>query len=94
MSGPINPDAEGMLDVVVVLLLTAGLTLILAISMCGCGGSGQVPAETARVAACQAVEARIEDSCQPDCGPEDHARVDCVRLVCDELHERIVVEEE
>ena len=54
----------------------------------GCGGGGaQTSAETARVAACQAIEDRIE---RTDAGVT--AKMDalkCVRAVCDELHERI-----
>ncbi len=65
--------------------------------LAGCGGgNGQVAAESARAAACEAAEQLIEDRVEAGELQREDAflRIDCVRLVCDQMSERIAGEDE
>lgn len=68
--------------------------LILLPILAGCAGA-MVASETARIAGCEAAEQRVEDLHEDGTFSDEEAfaRIDGIRLVCDEIHERIVAED-
>jgi len=58
---------------------------------CGAVQEPQVQAELARAAACEAAEQATEDALAAEAITRDKAlaRIDAIRTVCDDIHERI-----
>ncbi len=73
-------------------LLTTYATIL---GGCG-GGNAQLGAESARAAACEASEQVIEDKLDAEQITVEQAQdqIACVRVVCDELHERLTEEQQ
>lgn len=84
---------------VFVVLYSIALALLLFVFVAvlqGCGGgNAQVAAEGARAAACEATEQELEDRVNRGSLSREDAflRLDCVRLVCDQIHARLAEEE-
>jgi hypothetical protein len=70
---------------------------IVALMLAGCGGSSwQVPAESARAAACEGAEEAVEQAHARGDITDDEARavLGCQRAICDRLHGAIVGDDE